>query len=134
MHRGFCRPTPRHTRHAKSIACNSGPALPAGETRRYGFNTPLEQRGLRARGRNWCEGRIAECPRLQQKSSEPLITELAVIVNYSSPLRGVKPLVPPHDAEADAPHDPPMRSTEHVPERVRDVGMRPRRTVLSIRV
>ena len=47
---------------------------------------------------------------------------LAVIVNYSSPLRGVKPTGALQDAEADASHDPPMRSTEHVPERVRDVA------------
>ena len=64
---GFCLPTPRHARHATFIACNSGSASPAGETRRYGFNMPLEQRELRAWGRNWSEGRIAECPRLQQK-------------------------------------------------------------------
>lgn len=67
MRRGFCLPTPRHRRHATSIACNSGPASPAGKTRRSGFNTPLAQRELRARGRNWVKGRIANCPRLQQE-------------------------------------------------------------------
>jgi len=51
------------------MACNSSPASLAGETQRYGFNTPLAQRELRARGRNWGEGRIAECPRLQQNGS-----------------------------------------------------------------
>ena len=66
MHRGFCPPTPRHARHATSLTCNSGPASAAGETGRYGFNTPLERRGLRAWGRNWGDGRIAECPRLLQ--------------------------------------------------------------------
>jgi len=40
-----------------------------GEPRRYVFNSPLAQRELRARGRNWFEGRIAECPRLQQNGS-----------------------------------------------------------------
>jgi hypothetical protein len=58
MHRGFCLLTPRHTRQATFIASNSGPASPAGEIRRYGFNTPLAQRDLRARGRNWSEGGI----------------------------------------------------------------------------
>jgi hypothetical protein len=69
MHRGFCLPTPRHARHATSIACNSGATSAAGETRRYGFNTALAQGGLRARGGNRFEGRIAECPRLQQIGS-----------------------------------------------------------------
>src|SRR5437879_3703320 len=69
MRRGFCRPTPRHARHATSIASNSGWASRTGKTRRIGFNTPLAQRELRARGRNWSEGRIAECPRLQQNGS-----------------------------------------------------------------
>jgi hypothetical protein len=74
MQRGFCLPTPRHARHATSIASNAGRGSPAGETRRYGFNTSLAQRELRARGRNWVDGRIAECPRLQQKSSAALTT------------------------------------------------------------
>jgi hypothetical protein len=95
MHHGFCLPTRRLTRHATAITCNSVPASPAAETWRRRFNTPLPQRELRARGRNWFEGRIAKCPRLQQKSSELLITELAVIVSYSSPLRGVKPMASP---------------------------------------
>ena len=73
MHRGFCPPTPRHARHATSLTYHSGPASAAGETRRYGINTPLKRRGLRAWGRNWGDGRIAECPRLQQKSSGALI-------------------------------------------------------------
>ena len=60
----FSLPTPRH---ATSTVCNSGAASPAGEPWRCGSNTPLAQRELRARGRNWFEGRIAECPRLQQK-------------------------------------------------------------------
>jgi hypothetical protein len=134
MHRGFCLPAPRHARHATSVACNSGAASPAGETRRSGFNTPLAQWALHARVRNWVKGRIAECPRLQQKSSEPLITELAVIVSYSAPLRGVKPMVFPSDAATDAPYDPPRRSTKHVPKRVRDVDTGPQRAVLSIAV
>jgi hypothetical protein len=71
---------------------------------------------------------------LQQKSSEPLITELAVIVSYSAPLRGVKPMVFPSDAATDAPYDPPRRSTKHVPKRVRDVDTGPQRAVLSIAV
>jgi hypothetical protein len=96
MRRGFRLPTPRHARHATSIARSSGPALPATETQRHGFNTPLaQQRELRARGRNWFRGRIAECPRLRQKSTDLPITELAVIVRYSSPLRGVKPMALP---------------------------------------
>jgi hypothetical protein len=67
MHRGgFFRPTPRPARRSTSLAYNSGPPSPAAETRRFRFNTPLEQQGLRARGRNWFEGRIAECPRLLQ--------------------------------------------------------------------
>ena len=69
MHRGFSLPTPRHARRATSIACNTGPASPAGETWRYRFNTALAERELRAQGRNWFEGRIAECPRLQQNGS-----------------------------------------------------------------
>jgi Helix-turn-helix domain len=83
MHRGFCRPMPRHARHGTSIACDSGPASPARETRRYKFNMTLApQRGLRAWGGSWFEGRIAKCPRLQQKWSEARITVLAVIVNF----------------------------------------------------
>ena len=66
MHRRFCLPTPRHARQATSIADNSGPASRTGETRRYGFEMPLAQRELRACERNWSEGRIAKCPRLQQ--------------------------------------------------------------------
>ena len=66
MHRGCCLPTLRPARRSTSIARNSGPPSRAGETCRRRFNTPLTQRELRARGRNWCEGRIAECPRLQQ--------------------------------------------------------------------
>jgi hypothetical protein len=69
MHRGFCLPTPRYARHATSMACNSSSGSSAGETWRCGFNTPLGQRRLRARGRSWFEGRIAECPRLQQNGS-----------------------------------------------------------------
>jgi hypothetical protein len=84
MHRGgLSIDTPRLARHA--IARNSRSALPRVKTQYQEFNTTLAQRGLRARGRNWVEGRIAECPRLQQKPSDLLITELAVIVGYSSP-------------------------------------------------
>jgi hypothetical protein len=96
MHRGgFCLPAPRPARQLRSKACSSGPTSPAGESRHYQFNTPLAQRELRARGRNWFEGRIAKCPRLQQKPSDLPSTELAVIVSYSSPLRGVKPMASP---------------------------------------
>ena len=73
MRRGFSRLTPRRARHAISIARNSGPASPARETGRFGFNTHLAQRELRARGGSWFEGRIAECPRLQQKCCQLLI-------------------------------------------------------------
>ncbi len=69
MRRGFGLPTPRFARRATSVACNSGPASTAGETWRNGFNSALAQRELRARGRNWFDGRIAECPRLQQNGS-----------------------------------------------------------------
>jgi hypothetical protein len=70
MHRGgFCLPTPRHARHATLIGCNSGPASLAGESGCYGFNTPLAQWQLRARGRNWFEGRIADRPRLQHSKA-----------------------------------------------------------------
>ena len=41
----------------------------AGETWDDGFKTPVAQWALRARGRYWVEGRIAECPRLQQNGS-----------------------------------------------------------------
>ena len=79
MHRGFCLPAPRHARRATSIACNSGPASPAGETRRYGRNTPLAQRELRACEGNWSEGRIAKCPRLQQMRSRAMTLPLATL-------------------------------------------------------
>jgi len=74
VRRGICVPKPRHARHATAITCNSVPASPAGETWRCGSNTPLAQRELRARGRNWFEGRIAECPRLQQNGSSDDLT------------------------------------------------------------
>jgi hypothetical protein len=81
MHRGRCVPTPRHARYATSVAS------PAGETGRYGFNTPLAQRELRARGRNWFEGRIAECPRLQQNGSSDDLPFCLIIVALGSPPR-----------------------------------------------
>ena len=58
------------TRSARDIHCvQLRPGITVGETWRYGFNTLLAQRELRAQGRNWFEGRIAECPRLQQNGS-----------------------------------------------------------------
>jgi hypothetical protein len=48
-----------------------------------GFNASVSQWPLHVRGRNWVEGRIAKCPPLQQKSTDLLMTELAVIVPYS---------------------------------------------------
>jgi hypothetical protein len=61
---------PRKARHAvlpTSLAHDSGSTPEAVQIWGDGFNTPLAQRELRARGRNWSEGRIAKCPRLQQK-------------------------------------------------------------------
>jgi hypothetical protein len=112
MHRGFGLPTPRHARHATSLACESGPASPAQETWRCRFNTPLTQREVRAWGRNWCEGRIAKCPRLQQKPSDLPITGLAVIVSCSSPLRRVKPMALPIEWSRISAY-PLRRSPEH---------------------
>lgn len=42
----------RDARHAISPLCDSGPTSPAGETRRFRFNSPLAQPELRAWGRN----------------------------------------------------------------------------------
>jgi hypothetical protein len=93
MQRGFYLTTPRQARYATSIPCNSDPASPTGE--HYGVNTPLAPMDRRARERNWCEGRIAKCPRLQQKPSVLLVPELSDIVSCSSPLRRVKPMACP---------------------------------------
>src|SRR5260370_22710834 len=86
MHRRFGLPTPRHARHATSIACDSGPASPAGETRRYGFNTPLAQREQRAWGRQGSEGRIAERPRLQHAG----LSGLSLKVRLACPWAAVR--------------------------------------------
>ena len=50
-----------------SLARDSDSPLGAAETRDDGFNTPVAQWALHAWGRYWVEGRIAKCPRLQQK-------------------------------------------------------------------
>ena len=55
---------PRHAR--TSLTGEPGSPQESGEICSDGFDTPVAQRALHARGRNWIEGRIAVCPRLQQ--------------------------------------------------------------------
>lgn len=114
MPRGSCLPGPPSHLRATLTACRSGSPSRVGDRWRGRFNASFAQRQLHAGGRNWFEGRIAECPRLQQKPSEPLITERAVIADYSSPVRGVRRMVSPHDAQAGAPRDR-RRAAEHLP-------------------
>lgn len=90
MRGGEAPPRSRHAPPPTSTARDPNSVPTAGATWEVGFSTSLAQRVVHARGTNWFEGRIAECPRLQQKSSELLITELAVIGSCSSPLRSVK--------------------------------------------
>ena len=106
-----CSLRPPNERHAvlpTSLARDSDwPSEPV-EILGDGFNTPVAQWALHTRGRNWLEGRIAECPRLQQKSSEPLDRRPAVIVNYLSPLRrGNATASPVAVWRVGAPRDPP---------------------------
>jgi len=82
MHRGFCLPTPGHARRSTSIARNSAPPSRAGETWRRKCNAPIA-RELRAWGRSWCDGRIAECPRLQQNRSSDDLSSCCKIVPSS---------------------------------------------------
>lgn len=53
--------------HATAVPRNSRSASQHAKTRCHESNRALVQRELRARGRHWFEGRIAECLRLQQK-------------------------------------------------------------------
>ena len=69
MHRGLCLSIPWRDACATSIGTDSRSPLRAAEVRRGRFNVPVMQVALRARGRNWREGRIAECPRMQQNDS-----------------------------------------------------------------
>ena len=108
MPRGSCVPGPPSHLRATLRACTSSSPSEAGERWHGRFIALLAQRQERARGRNWCDGRIAECPRLQQKSSEPLDRRPAVIVNYLSPLRrGNATASPVAVWRVGAPRDPP---------------------------
>jgi len=60
---------PHNARHAvlpTSLARASDSLPEAGQICDEGFNASVAQWALHARGRNWVEGRIAVCPRLQQ--------------------------------------------------------------------
>jgi hypothetical protein len=56
----------RHALLPISLVRHSGSPTEAGQIGDYGFNASVAQRELHARGRNWFDGRIAECPRLLQ--------------------------------------------------------------------
>jgi len=65
--RGGARPrTTWHAGLTAPIACHSDSLHEAGEICDDGCNTAVAQWALHARRRNWIEGRIAVCPRLQQ--------------------------------------------------------------------
>jgi hypothetical protein len=60
---------PAKARHAVPPTCLARDSVSrpeAGQISDDGSNALRAHRELRARGRNWCEGRIATCPRLQQ--------------------------------------------------------------------
>jgi hypothetical protein len=79
---------PHNTRHAvlpTSLMRHSTSPTEAGQIGNNGFNMSVAQWALHARGRNWVEGRIANCPRLQQEPSVLLVPELSDIVSCSSP-------------------------------------------------
>jgi len=84
MRSGALLTRPRHAVLQTSLIRHSTSPTEAGQIGDHGFNASVAQRELRARGRNGFEGRIAKCPRLQQKPSDLLITEFAVIVSCSS--------------------------------------------------
>ena len=65
MRGGVGPPNTRHVVLPTSIARGSSSPPGAGEIC-DGFDSIVTQRALRARGGYWVEGRIAECPRLQQ--------------------------------------------------------------------
>ena len=67
--RGGVRPA--KTRHVVVLTplerdAHSPPGVGQIREREYRFNSSVAQGALHAGGRNWVEGRIAECPRLQQ--------------------------------------------------------------------
>jgi hypothetical protein len=66
MRRGVDLPAQRQARCATSEALRFAPASPAGQSRQSGDDYLLSQRELRAGDRNWSEGRIAKCLRLQR--------------------------------------------------------------------
>src|SRR5580700_2872895 len=59
--------TPRHAVLPASLMRHSASPTEAGRIGNDEFNMSVAQWALHARGRNWVEGRIAKCPRLQQK-------------------------------------------------------------------
>lgn len=67
MRGGVSLPTARHALLLTSVARDSNSLSEALEILGDGFSTPVVQWALQVRGRNWFEGRIAGCPRLQQK-------------------------------------------------------------------
>jgi len=101
-----------------SLARDSDSSSMASQVTGGGFNASVAQRVLRARGGFGVKGRIAKCPRLQQKPSDRPITELAVFVSYSSPLRGEKPM-----AVANL-RVPASAFTRTLPSMIRDAATR----------
>ena len=68
MRGGVLLPRARHAALATSLVRHSGAPTEAGQIGVRGFHpSAAAQWALHARGRNWIDGRIAKCPRLQQK-------------------------------------------------------------------
>jgi hypothetical protein len=66
MYGGVRPPKSRQAVLPKSFARDLYSPPGAGQIWDDGFNRSVAQSAVRARRRNWVEGRIAECPRLQQ--------------------------------------------------------------------
>ena len=117
MRRGSRLPGPPSPLRATLTASRSDSPARACDRWRGTFNTSFAQRQLRARGRNWCDGRIAECPRLQQKSYGPLINHsLSSSSSYLSATPRMKPQrVPP--AMRRAGRSGCRRAADHLPGR-----------------
>lgn len=65
------QPKERHAVLTTFLACESDSPSEAVGVLGDGFSTPVLRWALQARGRNWVEGRIAACPRLQHKRLLP---------------------------------------------------------------
>lgn len=66
MRRGVDLSSRHQARCATSEAFSFAPASPTGESRQFGDDHLLSQLEPRAGDRNWGEGRIAKCLRLQR--------------------------------------------------------------------